>query len=379
MRSLLAFRHSRPIAPLARGLCVVLLAAVAACSREPAPVVAKKGEGEAVPVVTATVQRKSLPVQLHAIGNVEAYSSVAVKALIDGQIASVHFREGQDVAAGALLFQLDARSLQAQLSQARAALQRDRAVMANAQEQEQRYKELLRKEYVSQDSYEQIATAFDTAQANVAADQAAVRNAEVQLGYTAIRSPIAGRTGSILIQRGNLVKANDTNALVVINQIAPIYVDFAVPEAHLARIRESLREGVARVDAAVPDSGMAALPGKLVFVDNAVDSTTGTVRLKAQFGNAERTLWPGQFVTVDLTLYRQPDAIAVPSQAVQAGPKGQYVFVVKADRTAEVRSVVVDRNQGPDAVIAQGLAPGEQVVTLGQLRLKPGTRVVVKS
>jgi multidrug efflux system membrane fusion protein len=363
-----------------RGCCTVLLAtSIAACSGESPQTHGKKANGEAVPVVTAAVQRKAVPVQLHAIGNVEAYANVAVKALVDGQITQVHFREGQDVTAGALLFQLDPRAHQAQLNQAQATLLRDRAVMANAQAKERRYKELLAKQFVSPDMYAQISTDFDTAKATVAADEAAVRNAEVQLGYTSIRSPISGRTGTILIQRGNLVKANDTNPLVVINQISPIYVGFTVPESSLARIRQSMHEGIAQVDARVPDSGAAAVSGKLVFIDNAVNTATGTVKLKAEFLNAERNLWPGQFVTVNLTLYRQEGAIVVPSQAVQVGPQGQYVFVVKPDRTAEVRKVVVDRTDGPDTVIARGLNPGEQVVVLGQLRLKPGTKVVVKS
>ncbi len=244
--------------------------------------------------------------------------------------------------------------------------------------EERRYLGLLKKNAVTQDQYDQVRTAVEVAGATVHAGEAAVENAKVQLGYTTIRSPIDGRTGRILIQLGNLVKANDTNALVVINQIDPIYVTFSVPEHFLDELRTRQAAGALKVQATLPNTLIPPVAGTLAFVDNAVDSSTGTVRLKALFDNTRRVLWPGQFAAVALTLKEQPDAVVVPSAAVQTGPKGQYVFIVKPDLTAEMRDVRVDRSQGEETVIAEGLHPGETVVTTGQSRLVPGAKVVVK-
>ncbi|HUL42584.1 MAG TPA: efflux RND transporter periplasmic adaptor subunit [Burkholderiales bacterium] len=348
---------------------------LAACSGQDSEAKQGKAEVPGVPVIVATVEKKNMPVRIQAFGNVEPYATVAVKARVDGQIIKVYFKEGQDVRKDEPLFELDPRTFEAQLHQAQANLLRDQAQLENASAQEQRYKDLLHKNFVSKEFYAQIRTTLEAAQATVRADQAAVENARVQLGYTSIRSPINGRTGRILIQEGNLVKANDTNPLVVINQIMPIYVNFSVPEQYLGEIRHYLAQGTVSVDATLPNTSMPAVIGKLAFVDNTVDPATGTIRLKAVFDNKEKILWPGQFTNVALTLYTQPDAIVVPSQAVQTGPKGQYVFIVKADLTTDTRAVVVARTEGAETVVAKGLKPGELVVTNGQLRLTPGVKV----
>ena len=362
-------------AALAGAVVFALALALAGCSGKSSNAAEKKaGGGPAVPVVIAPVVTKTMPLRIQAIGNVEPYATVAIKARIDGQIVKVLFTDGQEVAKGQPLFQLDPRSFEASLQQSEAALARDKAQLAHARAQEQRYQDLLQKNFISKDAYAQFRTNVDTAEATVRGDAAAVENARLQLEYATIRSPIAGRTGKIMIQLGNLVKANDTNPLVVINQVSPVYVSFAVPEQDLTEIRRYMAAGKLPVQARLSDSSAAA-EGELAFIDNAVDMTTGTVKLRAIFQNKDRALWPGQFVTTVVTLHEQPGAIVVPSQAVQTGPKGQYVYVVKPDFSAEMRDVVVDRTEGTESVIAKGLAAGERVVTVGQLRLVPGIKV----
>jgi multidrug efflux system membrane fusion protein len=355
---------------------VFLLALLAGCSSRSAPPAAT---ATPIPVTADGVVEKTMPVQIRAIGNAEASASVAIKARVDGQLVRVHFREGQDVAAGQLLFQIDPRPYEAQLQQAEAALARDRATLDYARTQEQRYQELLQQHFISQEMYAQVRTNRGTAEANVHADEAAVQNARLQLEYASIRSPIAGRTGKVLIQQGNLVKANDTNPLVVINAIRPIYVSFAVPEQYLEAIRARASGGRLRVIAGPPSSEQAPAQGLLDFVDNAVDPATGTVRLRAAFPNQDHRLWPGQFLQVQLTLREQSQALVVPAQAVQVGPRGQFVFVIRPDETVEVRDVTVDRTEGAETVIAKGVAVGERVVTEGQSRLTPGAKVQVRT
>ncbi len=342
----------------------------------------KKGkDAPAIPVIVATVAEQSVPLKIQAIGNVEVQATVSIKSRLDGQIVKVGFSDGQDVARGQLLFEIDARPLHAQLLQAQAALARDKAQLERARAQEERYKDLLQKGFVSQDAYAQFRTNVDTAAATVRAGEAAVENARLQTEYAVIRSPIDGRAGKILIQQGNLVKANDTVSLVVINQVAPIYVSFAVPEQYLGIIRKYMATGKLAVEAlpsGAADSGATMATGTLAFIDNTVDATTGTVRLRATFPNLDKALWPGQFVTASLTLNEQQNAIVVPSQAIQTGPKGQFVYVIKGG-AAEMREVAVERVDGAQSVIGKGLAAGEQVVTSGQSRLIPGMKVSIKS
>lgn len=331
----------------------------------------------AMPVSVATAEQRAVPVKIQAIGNVEAYSTVALKARVDGQIVAVNFKEGQEVEKGAVLFKIDPRPFEATLRQAQANLLRDTAQKEQARSQERRYQELLQKNFVSKEAYAQIRTNADTAEAVALASKAALDNARLQLEYCTIRSPIDGYVGKVMLQMGNMVKANDSNPLVIINQVRPIYVNFAVPEQKLSAIRSYMAKGPLPVEARPPDSTKAAAQGTLSFVDNAVDATTGTIKLKAVFPNKDNGLWPGQFVSTSLKLYDQKDALVIPVQAVQTGPNGQYVYVIKPDLTAELRKVEVDRNDGADAIIAAGLRSGETVVITGQLRLAPGTRVMI--
>jgi multidrug efflux system membrane fusion protein len=345
------------------------------CSQQNSSAAEKKGGGgPAIPVVVAPVVAKTVPLRVEAIGNVEPFATVAIKARVDGQIVKVFFADGQEVAAGQPLFQLDPRPFQASLQQAEAALLRDKAQLDRARTQQQRYQDLLQKNFISPDAYAQFVTNADTAAAAVRSSEAALENARLQLEYATIRSPISGRTGKILIQLGNLVKANDTPSLVVINQVAPVYLSFAVPEQYLGAIRKYMAIGKLPVEARLQEANSSA-SGELAFIDNTVDAVTGTVKLRAVFQNQDRVLWPGQFVTASVTLREQQDAIVVPSQAVQTGPKGQFVFVITPGLLAEVREVAVERVEGVQSIIARGLKPGESVVTNGQSRLVSGAKV----
>jgi membrane fusion protein, multidrug efflux system len=330
-----------------------------------------------VPVTTIGVVLKTVPVRLLAIGNVEPFTTVAIKARADGQLVSVKFKEGDEVRQGAVLFEIDARPFAASLRQAQANLLKDKALLDRAVEQEKRYKDLLAKNFISPDAYEQVRTNRATAEAVVAADDAAIENAKLSLDYCTIRSPVTGYAGRIQIQQGNLVKANDTNSLVTINQIVPIYASFSVPEQNIANIRQYQAAGELKVEATFPNAAHAPVAGKLSFIDNSADMTTGTIKLKAEFPNTDKALWPGQFVNIVMTLHEQKDAVVTPSVSVQSGPNGQYVFVVKPDQTIELRNIKVARAEGDETVVASGLAPGDQVVTVGQLRLAPGTKVNV--
>jgi multidrug efflux system membrane fusion protein len=330
-----------------------------------------------VPVTVAAVAQELVPYRVQAIGNVEAYSTVAVKARVDGQIVEVGFKEGEEVRKGQVLFKIDPRPYDATLRQAEANALRDAAAAEQARSQEKRYQDLLDKNFVSKEAYAQIRTNATTAEATAKASQAALDNAKLNVEYCTITAPFEGYAGKIQIQLGNLVRANDVNPLVVINQVHPIYVNFAVPEQRLAEVREHMASNPLTVDALAPGSDQPAASGVLIFVDNAVDPSTGTIRLRARFANKENTLWPGQFVGVRVRLFEQADAIVIPSTAVQTGPEGQYVYVVGKDMIADVRKIEVERTEGDRAIVAEGLTKGEQVVTRGQLRLGPKTRVQI--
>jgi membrane fusion protein, multidrug efflux system len=415
-------------------LVIALVASMAACSE--GKVESKTPPRRAaIPVAVAAVEQKAVPLLVQAIGSVEAYSVVSVRAQVGGELMRVHIKEGQDVKKGDLLFTIDPRVYEAALaqaqatlardrgnvqqakavlerdrarvSQARAALARDQAQAKNAEAQERRYRDLLGKELIAREQYDQIKATYDSLNATlsadeadvvgaeetvrvddaaiksaeqvVRADEAAVDNARLQLGYTVIRSPVDGRTGSLMLHEGNLVRAGGTNdsTLLVINQVQPIYASFTVPQQQLPAIKRYMAQGVLSVEA-VPTGETRPVTGTVTFIDNAVDSTTGTIRLKAQFANEERRLWPGQFVNVAMTLAIEPDVIVAPAAAVQTGQQGAYVFVVKPDSTVETRPVVVARNQGNDAIITKGLKAGEKVVTDGQPRLVQGSAVEVR-
>lgn len=335
--------------------------------------------GEAVPVTVATAVQKNVPVQIRAVGNVEPYSTVSIKSQVTGVITQAHFREGQDVKKGQLLFTIDPRPLEAALKQAEANLARDAAQLNNWREQVKRYRELVDKQYVSKEQYDQIKTNADAAEAVVDADKAAVENAKVQLSYCYIYSPVNGRVGSLLVNEGNLVRVNDGTPLLVINQLVPINVSFSVPEQYLADIKQRMATGKLGVDASFPSDEGHPERGVLAFVDNAVDRTTGTIKLKAEFKNADLRLWPGQYTNVALTLSTQEGAVVVPSDAIQIGPDGQQVFVVKEDKRVEVRPVTVGQSQVGESIITKGLAPGEVVVREGQFLLGPNSRVEIKT
>jgi multidrug efflux system membrane fusion protein len=370
---------SAPRKTLVAVVCLLVIAGVAAVAFRFAPGsrAALPKTAPAVPVSVAVVVAKTVPVRLRAIGNVEPYTTVAVKARIDGQIVAVHFKEGQEVRKGETLFEIDRRPFEAQLALAQANLGKDRALLDHANEQQKRYKDLLDKKFVSPDAYAQIRTNAETAAAQLRADEAAIDSARLQIGYCTIRSPITGYAGKIQIQEGNLVKANDTISLVVINQVVPINVSFSVPEQTLSAVRKYQADGELTVSAQVPNGGLAPVAGKLSFVDNTTDASTGTIKLKAEFPNIDKSLWPGQFVDVVLTLTHQENAIVVPVTAVQNGPNGQYVFIVKPDHSVDLRDIKIARSEGDFAVMASGLQPGETVVTVGQLRLAPGMKITI--
>jgi multidrug efflux system membrane fusion protein len=369
----------------------------------------RRGGGGPVPVVTARVQTKSVPVTIPAVGTAEALSTVQIRAQVTGQLSAVHFSEGQDVRKGQLLFSLDARPFQAALQQAEAVLARDTATQKNAEQQSARYEDLYKRGLLPRDQYETQRAGNESLQATLQADRAAVETARLNLNYTRIMAPISGRTGALGVHAGDLIRANDTTPLVVINQVAPIYVTFSVPGRYLGQIRQYQAHKPLLVQArgqapiapgaqapvpqtAQPSTAQSVAPGqgatmpaapglvengRVTFIDNTVDPTTGTIKLKATFANADQGLWPGLFVQVSLSLTEEAGSIVVPAAAVQPSPTGQYVFVVKPDRTAEVRPVTVARQFGEEMIIAQGLRDGEIVVTDGQLRLTPGAQVSI--
>jgi membrane fusion protein, multidrug efflux system len=358
------------------------------------------GAGGAVPVVTTRVRTKAVPVTLPAVGTVEAVSNVQIRAQVTSQLIAVHFTEGQEVTKGQVLFDLDARPFQAALQQAQAQLARDTATGTNEQAQQTRYADLFKQGLISKEQYDAQNASTQASDATLQMDRAALNTSTLNLQYAQITAPLAGRTGALGVHVGDIVRANDTNPMVVINQLAPIYVTFAVPGRYLSDIQRHQAQHPLSLDvrlqtvgipgaqqeaptASSPDEEAPAVAGadeqgRITFIDNTVDASTGTIKLRGLFGNAKKALWPGLFVQVTLNLTVDESAVVVPAVAVQASQDGQYVYVVKTDRTAEMRRVTVERQQGDDIVIAKGLAQGEEVVTDGQLRLTPGARVTVQ-
>jgi len=333
----------------------------------------------AAPVKVATVASRTMPVQVQAIGNVETMSAVSIKAQISGQLTGVHFKEGDFVKKGQLLFTIERPPFEAALRQAEGTLAKDEAQALNTKLDAERYQGLGREGVVSKQQVDAAVAASNAAQAAVAADKAAVETAKINLQYTNIYSPINGRTGNIGVKEGNLVKANDVPILVTINQIEPIYVSFSLPEQQLAEIKKYSSEKPLLVDAA-PQGSNQHFRGRLTFIDNSVDLTTGTIKLKATFDNADNALWPGQFVDVSLTLKSQANAIVVPTAALQTSQNGTYVYVVDQDLKAQPQQVKVAWTAGDETVLAAGaVKPGQTVVTDGQLRLTPGAKVDIKS
>jgi len=331
---------------------------------------------KSAPVTVSTALKKDVPVALKAIGNVEPYNSVSVRARVAGEITRIAFKEGQDVSQGDLLFNLDPRPYQATLEGALADLKRDNARLKSAREDVRRYAELVKKDYVTSQAFDQTVANADALEATVAADQAAVESARVNLDYCTVRAPIAGRTGNLLVKLGNVIKANE-QAVITINQILPINVSFSVPEEYLADIRRYAADGTLGVEAAFPNRTEPKFLGELSFINNTVDGSTGTILLKATFPNPDKALWPGQFVNVTLRLAVSQSAVVVPSQTVQRGQQGDYVFVVKEDMTVELRVVQLGQGIDGETVVRKGLEAGELIVTDGQLRLFPGAKVAL--
>ena len=354
------------------------IATLPACTASDAQSSSAGASQPAVPVTVGTVVEKEMPLDVNVVGTVEAFSTVAVRAQVTGELKDVNFTQGDDVQAGQVLFTLDHRPLEAALHQAEANLARDTAQAANAKVIAQRMDDLVERGVGTREQRDTARTTAAALDAVVGANKAAVENAKVQLQYATIRAPIAGRTGALMVNAGNLVRANDQTPLVVINQVSPIYVSFGVPEALLPDLRRYMALRELDVEAVPPNEEIAPAHGHITFVDNQVDQTTGTIRIKATFPNANRRLWPGQFVNVRVRLSTDLRAIVVPSVAVQAGPEGHYVYVVKGDQTVEMRPVDVARTAGRETVLRQGVKPGETVVTDGQLRLVPGSRITVK-
>jgi len=321
---------------------------------------------------------KSVPVEIKVIGAAEPISTVSIRAQTTGQLTRVNFTEGDEVAKGQVLFELDRRPLEAALEQAQANLERDEAQAANATSMAKRYQDLADRGIATREQVDTSKSAMTALNATVAADRAAIENAKVQLEYATISAPISGRTGALMVHEGNLVRANDTTALVVINQIMPMQVGFSIPEARLTELKRYMAQGELRVIASPPNDESAPAVGRISFVDNSVDQTTGTIKVKGTFPNGDRRLWPGQYVNVIVELTTQKNATVVSTQAVQAGQQGPFVFVVKPDSTVEMRPVVVSRTAAAESIIASGLEAGETVVTDGQLRLVPGSRISVK-
>ena len=358
-------------------LLAASLPLLSACSRSQGPGSGKGAPAAPpVPVTVATATQREVPVQLRAIGSVRTCSKISIKSRVDGELVKVGFNEGDEVKQGDLLFTVDPATYQVALHEAEAAAARDAAQLQNAEADMRRTDELANSKAVSATTVDQNRAKVASLKATVAADQAAIERAKLQLSYCYIRAPITGRVGTLLVNEGNMVKNNDT-ILAVINQTKPIYVDFSVPEQSLAAVREHMAKKQLKVEAAVPGQERRAA-GDLLLVNNEVDATTGTILLRAVFLNADEMLWPGQFVSVTLTLATQPDTVVVPSQAVQDAQQGQFVFVVKTDNTVEARPVVTGDQIGTDTVILKGLQAGDQVVTTGQLRLREGSTIQTK-
>ncbi len=351
---------------------------LAACSNKQTTQAAPGSGRPPAPVVVSTVEQRDVPVQITAIGNVEAYQTVQIRSQVNGQIEKIYFKEGEDVRQGQLLYSLDKRPFQAELEQAIGNLKRDEAQAANAKLQAARYSDLEKQGVISSEVADLQRTQSNSTSAAVDADQAAVDAAKVQLRYTDIYAPIDARTGALMINVGNLVKANDTPFLVQLNQIAPIYVTFTVPEVRLAEVRQFVAKGL-KVLAYPKGQSSSQSEGVLTFIDNGVDPQTGTVKLKATFQNKDKRLWPGEFVNVVLNLSNVKDAITVPTKAVQAGQMGEYVFVVTAEGTAVPHQITPLGTYQNLTLVKSGLAAGDTVIVDGQLRVAPNGKVTIQS
>jgi multidrug efflux system membrane fusion protein len=330
-------------------------------------------------VIAGQAVRRTVPVTLRAIGNVESVASVAIRSRVAGPILKVHIADGANVTKGQVLFTIDPEPFRIAVESAEAQLARDTALRQKADNDAARYAKLVDKEYVTREQYEATVSLAASLAATIQSDEAMAKDARLSLSYCTIASPIAGRAGSVNLRAGNLVKANDDPPLLTILQMRPVYVTFSVPEKYLGDVRKHAAEGKLEVRASSRGEEGDGHAGVLAFIDNEVVAATGTVRLRGEFPNQDQGLWPGQFVEVALRLAEQKDAVIVPSAAVQVGQQGSYVYVVDAGGTAQLRPVVVDRGLGDETVLASGLDGGETVVTDGQIRIVPGGKVSVQA
>ena len=357
-------------------ICMVLVLFIliiinAGCAQKQTP------SKPAISVTVGKAKAQSMPINLDSVGSVSAYNSVTILPQVTGQVANIHFKQGQDVKAGDLLITIDPASFQQQLAQSEALLEHDRAQASYNRVTSQRYIDLYQQGAVAKQDNDQMATASQTQDATVSQDEAAVENARINLSHCYITSPIDGRTGAFLANLGALATANQTQ-MVVVNQLEPIFVQFTIPEKDLATVMAAQKKNSIPVTANIADQGLSVTDGALTFIDNTVDISSGVIQMKAQFPNTTGQLWPGEFVRVILKLGEEPNAIVVPNAAVVEGQKGKYVFVVKDDMTVEARTVTEDRVIGDLAVISKGLANDETVVTDGQINLAPGSKIIIK-
>lgn len=329
-------------------------------------------------VTVAQVIQKTMPVEVTAVGNVEAISTISIRAQVAGEVQNIHFKEGDFVKKGQVLLTIDPRPYEAALAQAKAALARDKATGKYNRAQAERYKTLFDQGVIPAEQVDSVTSAADASDAVVNADEAAVKTAELNLEYCTIASPIDGRTGTVMVKAGNLVKVADV-PIVVINQVNPIYVNFTVPQQYWPDIKEDIERRALRVTVTIPQNSGRPVEGTLTFVDNIVDSTTGTIHLRGTFENSLNRLWPGLYVNVLLTLSQQPNATVVPAQSIVTTQQGSYVYVVKANDTVEQRTILPNRTIDNDTVIDKGLKPGEVIVTDGQVNLVPGAKIEAKN
>lgn len=357
------------------GMCC-LIASCSGKSQEAGS--SKDDKGKAFPITVATVGTKAVPIEITTFGTVQAQSSVQIKSEVGGTLTRVHFRKGQNIKIGNLLFTIDPRSYQAVLDQAKGNLVRDRALEENALLNAKRSKELLRRNFISQSDDDKVQAEAKALSAVIAADEAAITNASLQVERCFLRSPINGKAGDLLVSEGTLIKANDI-PLVTINQIHPIEVFFSIPQADLPSVRAHMAQKRLKVRASLPKDNRPPEEGDLFFIDNAINQSTGTVKLGALFQNTGESLWPGLSVNVTLVLAIKNDAVVVPTVALQAGREGKFVFIVNPDNTVAIRPVTVQMATGTETVIEKGLQVGERVVTDGQLRLVPGAKVEIKA
>jgi multidrug efflux system membrane fusion protein len=367
------YTHFHRVSAVRHTALVAALAVLGAACRKDAP-----PPRPTVPVTVAPVEQRSVPQEISAIGTVTPIQTVAVRAQVSGTLVKVAFQEGDEVQSGQLLFQIDPRPFQAALEMAQANLAKDGAQLVNARQQVTRYQQLVQNNLATEEQFDQLKANAAAAEAAIAADSAAVRTARLNLEYTTIKAQISGRTGSLLLREGNLVPVNGATPLVVVNQIRPIAISFSVPQKYLDDIQRFSARSRLAVEIRPADDTTAVQRGTLAFINNQVDTATGTIQLKATFANADRKLWPGEFVAARLVLSVERDVLTIPSQAVMTGQAGSYVYVVNPDRSVRTQDVTVGRAAGDFVVIQKGLVNGQMVVTDGQLRLVPGARVEVK-